>query len=194
MDLFASDRVQRPDLGLAFGPDQNLYVSCRGTGDIRRYNGITGAFMGVFVPSGSGSLFVPAGMTFGPDANLYVADNRIGRVLRYNGMTGAPMPAPGRTGAIFSGGDEAGGPTDVAFGPDGNLYVTIHGDSSVLRYDGQTGNLIDEFVPPGGDDLSGPNYLIFTPRSPVPEPASLALLGIAFLSALGYASRLRPKQ
>jgi DNA-binding beta-propeller fold protein YncE len=181
--------LQRPDLGLAFGPDQNLYVSSRGTSDIRRYNGSTGAF-DIFVRSGSGSLFVPAGIVFGPDGNLYVASNRSGQVLRYNRTTGAPMPAAGQSGAIFTRGDEIGGPTDVAFGPDGNLYVTSHGNSSVLRYDGQTGAFIDEFVPSGSGGLSGPNYLIFTPRGPVvPEPASLTLLGMATLSVLGYAWR-----
>jgi hypothetical protein len=34
--------------GLAFGPDDNLYVSIGSSDEVRRYNGSTGAFIGVF--------------------------------------------------------------------------------------------------------------------------------------------------
>src|SRR3989304_100609 len=36
--------------GLFFAPDGNLYVSSRGTSNIKRYNGTTGAFINTFVP------------------------------------------------------------------------------------------------------------------------------------------------
>lgn len=42
--------------GLVFGPGANLYVSSTDTGEVLRYNGVTGAFIDAFVPAGSGGL------------------------------------------------------------------------------------------------------------------------------------------
>src|SRR6266478_5800470 len=55
-----------------FGPDGNLYVSDRTAQVVRRYNGTTGAPMGLFT-SGY-NLVVPFDSAFGPDGNFYVAD------------------------------------------------------------------------------------------------------------------------
>src|SRR5262249_35749392 len=80
---------------LVFGPDGNLYVSSENaqgaatvSGEILRYDGKTGAFLGTYVPSGSGGLDLPFGMTFGADGNLYVASSRGQAVLRYQGPSG----------------------------------------------------------------------------------------------------------
>src|SRR5579885_1841371 len=42
--------------------------------DVLLYNGDTGAFIGTFVPHGSGSLTFPLGGGFGPDGNFYVSN------------------------------------------------------------------------------------------------------------------------
>jgi len=52
-------------IGLAFGPDGNLYVGTR-SGNIIRYNGTTGAFIDVFVPAGRGGLSGSAFLAFTP--------------------------------------------------------------------------------------------------------------------------------
>src|SRR5712692_5636242 len=75
-------------LGLAFGPDSNLYISNDFTNDVKRYNGTTGAFMSTFVSAG---LDVPTGLVFGRYVSLYVSSNASGEVLRYDGETGAFM-------------------------------------------------------------------------------------------------------
>ena len=52
--------------GIVFGPDGNLYVSSGDTDEVYRYNGTTGALIGVFVTKGSGGLTDPKGLTFFP--------------------------------------------------------------------------------------------------------------------------------
>src|SRR5439155_731738 len=66
-----------------------LYLSDYFDGAVRRYNGTTGAYLGDFVPAGSGGLAFPVDLTFGPDGNLYVALDFDHSVLRYNGTSGA---------------------------------------------------------------------------------------------------------
>ena len=87
---------------MVFGPDGNLYVSDRsfgGMGDIKRYDGSTGDFLGVFVANGEGGLVDPWGLAFGPDDNLYISS--LNSILRFNGKTGEFMDefiAPGSGG------------------------------------------------------------------------------------------------
>src|SRR5262249_58531810 len=90
--------------GLVFGPDANhdgrmdLYVVSATTNSVLHYDGLTGTFLGEFVPSGSGQLDHPTGLTFGPDGNLYVANYALGvghtAVLRFQGPSGQSPGAP----------------------------------------------------------------------------------------------------
>ena len=93
--------------------------------------------LGALVPANYGGLATPYAMIVGPDGLLYVSDIAGGRVLRYDPATGAAMPAPGGSGAEFvsagSGGLQFA--RDLAFDPDGNLYVVSEGTDAVLRYD-----------------------------------------------------------
>jgi hypothetical protein len=59
------------------------------TGDIDRYNGTTGAFMGTFVPRGAGGLLGMGSFDFGGDGLLYVDDGGNGCVLRFDAATDA---------------------------------------------------------------------------------------------------------
>jgi len=103
-------------LSMVFGPDGNFYVvsmDLRGVNPavnrVLRYDGLTGAFLGVFIPQGLGGLGAPTAILFGPggtnDGNndLYVATTGLdfsatglfptvpgtNKVLRYDGTTGA---------------------------------------------------------------------------------------------------------
>jgi hypothetical protein len=51
-------------VGIAWGPDDNLYVATQNTAGVQRYNGTTGAFMDDFVPPGSGGLTAPFHISF----------------------------------------------------------------------------------------------------------------------------------
>ena len=66
-----------------------LFVTNAGANQVLRYDDATGAFLGVFVPAGSGGLNAPSGLAFGPGGDLFVASNTTGQVLRYDGQTGA---------------------------------------------------------------------------------------------------------
>jgi hypothetical protein len=139
---------------LVFGMDGDLYVSNdvgNGTnqlppGSILRYEGPAGpnpgAFLGTFVPTGSGGLNTPLGLLFGPDANgdgqqdLYVSSAALdvynfthahpgtSEVLCYDGVTGAflkTLVAP-----------DSGGLSNPSF------MVFTKTDPVTLNYDGAT--------------------------------------------------------
>jgi WD40 repeat protein len=129
------------------GPDGNLYVSSFGAypstnGGVNRYDPDTGAYLGVFVPVGSGGLQYPGAIAFGPNGNLYVSDPfGAGMILVFNGKTGLFLGALGGAG-IF--------PIDMTFGPDGLLYVASGSDDvSIVRFDPGSGLLKDTLVPTG---------------------------------------------
>lgn len=70
-----------------FGPDGALYVASFETDEILRFDGASGAYLGVFVTSGLGGLDGPdAGTKFGSDGLLYVPSFWNDRVLRYDGQ------------------------------------------------------------------------------------------------------------
>ena len=155
-----------PD-GLTFGPDGNgdgaddLYVSSFNTDSVLRYDGTTGDFIDDFITSGSGGLNGPRDLLFRTDGLLvasYIGDS----VLRYDAATGNFL---GEFVAANSGGLD--GPTGLTFGPDGNgddaddLYVSSYSTDSVLRYDGENGSFLNEFIPSGSDGLDGPKGLAF---------------------------------
>ncbi|MCC3407647.1 MAG: hypothetical protein JGK17_19025 [Microcoleus sp. PH2017_10_PVI_O_A] len=146
------------------------------------FDGNTGNLLGELIPAGSGGLSSPDTILFGPDVNgdgkpeIYIASGdkpgnsgqpTASALLRYDGVTGAFIDK-------FVGDnpntnvDETGGlsrPYGLAFGPDGNFYVSSFLTKKILRYNGKTGQFIDVFATgnqqAGG--LNGPNNLLFAP-------------------------------
>ena len=123
------------------GPDGLLYVSGYSSDSVVRYNASTGAFVDVFVTSGSGGLNGAAGLAFGKDGNLLVASYETDSVKRYDATTGAYIDD---FVTAASGGLDA--PIGMTFGSDGNLYVAGWLGNQVLRYNGDSGAFIDVFV------------------------------------------------
>ena len=170
-DPSGADPLQSP-WALTFGPDGNLYVAGQLSNNVLRYNMTTGA-IDEFIPSSAG-VYQPRGLTFDAAGNLLVSNGDAGssdtsplmdEVLRFQGPNGAspgaPLPAPGQTGAVFvsSGSGGLAQACDLAFGPDGDLYVAGYRTQAINRYDGTTGAFLGTFI----SGLNGPVSLSFGP-------------------------------
>lgn len=125
----------------AIAQDGKLLVLDSGNNRILRYDSVTGVFIDVLIPAGSGGLQSPQNFTIGPDGNVYVGSFGNGSVKRYDRNTGAYLGdfIPSRSGGL-------GNPDQLLFGPDGSLYVSDRFSGRILRYDGQTGAPLGTFV------------------------------------------------
>jgi sugar lactone lactonase YvrE len=169
LNVFASGHGLLDPAGIAFGgPGNDLFVSS-GTPDtgpggnqILRFDGRTGAFKAVVDPSNAAGLDDPEGMRFGSDGLLYVnttPEEGPGGVLRYNPVTNTfvdPFVSKAGNAAI-------GDPTDLTFGPGGDLFVSSAATSEVKRYDGNTGAFKAVFVTAGSGGLSEAEGVVFGP-------------------------------
>lgn len=161
--------------GIAVGPDGNLYISTNnaifGAGsEVLRFDGKTGAPLGMFVPTKSSGLQAEC-IVFGPDDHLYTAGPDMAGILRFNGTTGAFM----NTFVAEYPHGNLSFPRSLAFGPDGHLYALTTAPRQqpdtpqssgepdrILRYHGTTGALLGEFVSPS-PELGRPIAIIFGP-------------------------------
>ncbi len=92
------------------------------------------------------------------EAAKLVASRNSGTVLAFDEQTGDYLGVFIEQG---SGGLEA--PSSLAYGPNGNLYVSDYDNSSVLVYDGVTGDFIKTFIPSGSGGLISPETIAFGP-------------------------------
>jgi DNA-binding beta-propeller fold protein YncE len=157
--------------GIAFGPDGNLYASNYddGKGEIVRFDGLTGAFLDVYVPDRRGGLRWPWKIAFGPTGELFVANSTpdANNILRFasplKSASGFPIVTRGTASAVFISRPNFN-PLYLAFGPDRNLYVSDGGSDgssgNVLRFNGATGAFIDTFVV---NVEGGPRGIAFSP-------------------------------
>lgn len=156
--IFSSSANLKSPLGMAFGPDGNLYVANFETSSILRFNGSTGEFMGTF--ASGGGMEGTTDLTFGPDGHLYVVCLNNDSIFRFHGTTGSFM-------GIFASGHGLSNPTALTFGPDGNLYVAEYANNKILRINGSTGSFMKAFVEgslePGYEGLMRSTSLIFGP-------------------------------
>ncbi len=172
---------------ILFGPDGNLYILDSadpyggGPYPVRKYDGRTGAALGVFVADAG--LPAQGNATFGPDGDLYVSDSNVGAVRRFDGETGAAKPlfvAPSG-GLVFMG---------IAFGPDGNLYVASPLPQNQIRvYDGASGLFLRAISTPTLGFSYAPRFLpngnLLLPAASFP-PGGLATLSPAGVLSLSF--------
>jgi hypothetical protein len=144
---------------LLFMPGGDLLVAYQGSNDIVRFNGTTGAYVGVFT-SGK-TLSVPRAMAFGPGGNLYVnsqTGENTSEIDRFDGSTGVFKDV-----FVASGSGGMDDPQGLVFGPDGNLYVGEPATNSVLRFNGGTGAFMGNFVATDSGAIQTPRKLAFGP-------------------------------
>jgi len=87
-----------------------------------------------------------AGIGLGPlrasgGGDLLVSSRFSNNVLRFDARTGAFV-------GVFASGSGLLNPNGIAYGPDGNLYAVLGDVSKVLRFEGQSGAFLDEFITP----------------------------------------------
>ncbi|MBM3881161.1 MAG: DUF2341 domain-containing protein [Verrucomicrobia bacterium] len=147
--------------GMTLGPDGHLYVTSSGQNGspspntpnaILRFNLATGAYLGPFVPSGTGSLNDPRGVVWSPD----------GSVLNVNSLGNQKLKRYSDSGAFL--GDNSGTlPTPNSYtlhqgstiGPDGLLYVADQANKRILRYHPLTGAFVSVFATGLGSNARG---------------------------------------
>lgn len=138
---------------MAFGPNQNLYVSSSTNSSVYEYDGQAGSFVRSYTTGLDGA----RGIAFRPDGTLLVASANSHSIAAF---------APDGT-ALGTFATATGAPIGIAYGPDGNLYAAIAEttelalDGYVQRFDGTTGASMGSFA---GGNLDNPQALTFGPN------------------------------
>lgn len=140
---------------LRYGPDGSLYVGSYLVGEINRYNPNSGVFIETLA---LGSVMSSFQFTFGPQGRLYYFRRQgtgaaVG--IERTTATGTETFVPAGSGGLDI---EA---REMAFGPDGNLYVV--NNNRVLRYNGLTGASLGTLVTTGSGGLANGGALLFRP-------------------------------
>jgi len=113
----------------------DLLVCSLLTDEVLRYDGDTGAYIGVFADTAFDG---PQGITLGPDGNVYVASEYSANITKWS-PTGAYL------GEFVP---PTGGWEDLEFGPDGNLYAIAHfglAAGPISQFDGSTGAYLGQW-------------------------------------------------
>ncbi len=139
--------------GLALGNGNDLFVTSLSSGNVLRYNWMTGAYLGVF----ASGLYGPSGLLFDRANNLlYVSEfgNFDGHeIVCYNASSGAEITRFGS--------ESGGGLADMAMGSDGKLYVSDWYYGQIMRFDPANNYSAEVFA--GAANLWGSNGLVFDP-------------------------------
>lgn len=133
------------------------------------------------IPAFSAGLVFPTGIAVSPSGNtIYVSSAGTGSILFYDGQTGSPLPSPqsGGPAGLFATLGTAS-PAQLAFGPDGKLYVSEYFGTNVRVYDPTTGAQL----PDAATGLSSAGGLAFAANGDL-------LVGDGFAMAPGQVAQI----
>jgi uncharacterized protein (TIGR03437 family) len=139
-------------IGLAIGPDGNLYIADYGNNRIRKVNQTTGiittvagagslgqsGFSGDGGPATAAMLNSPSGIAFDKDGNLYIADTGNGRIRKVDASGVITTVAGKGNGFVLGDGGNAlnaqlANPSDVAVDSQRNIYIADVGNHAIRK-------------------------------------------------------------
>lgn len=160
---------------ISFGPDSNgdkaleLYATSAASGNVFRFDGVTGAFLDFFTTGGG--LVSGRDLMFREDGRVYVGDGAGNQVISYDAATGGDpqvFVAPNAGGI--------NGPHGIHFGPDvtgdgeDDFYVATEFSAQVTLHDGATGALVNPpFIGPGAGGLLYAAHVLIVGEADVEE-------------------------
>ena len=150
VDVFAQLASNMDPTGIAFGPNDEVYVANYGTSSVMELNPLTGQTIGVVLPSDSGLQGADNGMTASAAGFLYVPgydSSSVARIDLTTGQVQADFIAAGSGGLLNTRGIVDEGTT---------ILVGGEGNGVIYRFDAGNGSLIGTLV----SGLSRPTGLI----------------------------------
>lgn len=141
-------------LSVHFGESNNRVLVGHFGGGVNEFDATTGAFIKTYNPGGGwmwSALYRSTG-------NVLATDSANDQVVEYDGVTGLPM-------GLFCALPAGALPSDMRYGPNGNLYVCAYGMAAVFELHPVSGAILGTWSMPSTGDR--PNDIAFLPNGEI---------------------------
>jgi len=176
-------------VNLTFDKNENIYIADTYNNSIRRIDTETGIITTIVRNEdkyATDGLKTPTGIAFDKNENLYIAELKNERIRKVDVNSGNAMTLVGTRSETESPNInyDLAGPFNVVFDQDGNLFVSVPGESKIRRVDFATGDITDAA---GTDEIgfSGDGKLATNARISNPTGLVIDKKGNLFFSDTG---------